>query len=410
MTLPDDVVYLDFAATSARRPGEVVEAVSRYLTEVGATPGRAGHRLARDAGRVALECRQALAALFGVPGDAGRIAFTFNATHALNVALAGTLRRGDVVVRTALDHNAVRRPLVRLARERGVEVRVVPATRDGALDRGALVRMLRGARLLVVNHASNVLGTVLDVADLAERAHAAGALVLVDAAQTAGHVAIDVGAQGIDLLAFTGHKGLLGPQGTGGLWVREGVEVEPLLAGGSGGDSLLADMPAAWPDHLEAGTLNAPGIAGLASGVAWLRREGVERIRARTSSLHRALADGLAAIEGLDVLSPLSAQSVPIVTIASPQLRADRLADRLDREHGVLVRAGLHCAPDVHRLIGTAETGAVRFSLGWSTTESDVARALEAVARTLRAASRSGPPVSAGAIGGDGPDDESRIS
>ncbi|HYJ81180.1 MAG TPA: aminotransferase class V-fold PLP-dependent enzyme, partial [Longimicrobiaceae bacterium] len=278
-----DGVYLDYAATSAVRPEAVVEAVARYLREVGATPGRSGHRRALEAGRVALRCRRALARLLGVPGDAGRIAFQPNATLALNVALLGLLRPGDRVVRTAYDHNAVRRPLAALAR-RGVEVTVLGGTPDGAVDLAELDGALRGegrpARLLALPHVSNVLGHALPVREMADRAHAAGALVLVDAAQSAGHLPVDVEAMGADLLAFTGHKGLLGPQGTGGLYVRAGVEVDPVLAGGTGGDSSPFDMPVAMPDRLEAGTQNGPGIAGLLAGVEWLAERGVAALHA----------------------------------------------------------------------------------------------------------------------------------
>ncbi|HEU4456819.1 MAG TPA: aminotransferase class V-fold PLP-dependent enzyme, partial [Longimicrobium sp.] len=252
-------VYLDYAATAAIRPPEVVEAVASYLRDVGATPGRSGHARAVDAGRIALRCRLALAELFGVEGDPGRIVFQLNATHAINTALAGILRPGDRVVRTGYDHNAVRRPAAALAAQ-GVEVSVIPGHSDGSIDLDEAARLLRGddspARLLALPHVSNVLGQRLPVRELADRAHAVGAWVLVDAAQSAGHLPLDVEELGIDLLAFTGHKGLLGPQGVGGLWVRDGVEVAPLLRGGTGGDSLPQEMPAVYPDHLEAGTLN----------------------------------------------------------------------------------------------------------------------------------------------------------
>jgi cysteine desulfurase / selenocysteine lyase len=375
-----DVVYLDYAATAAIRPPEVAAAVSDYLQGIGATPGRGAHGLSLRAGRVALECRQALARLFNVPGDPGRIAMMPNATHGLNVALAGVLRPGDVAVRTVFDHNAVRRPLHYLAERSGIRVRVVPGDASGALDLDAAGRLLEGARLLVVNAASNVLGTVLPVAELAALAHAAGALVLVDAAQAAGHVPLDVQALGIDLLALTGHKGLLGPQGTGGLWVREGVDVMPLLAGG-GGDSLRETMPDAYPDHLEAGTVNGPGIAGLLAGLRWLSERGIRQLHEAEVELASRLRAGLAGMPGVRVLSPPPAGGTPVVSMVAAGPEPAALATRLDREFGVMTRAGLHCAPDTHRLLGTLERGAVRFSLGWATTAGDVERALDAVAR-----------------------------
>jgi len=378
-------VYLDYAATSAVRPGAVADAVADYLAGIGATPGRGGHRLAVEAGRIALRCRLALARLFGIPGDPGRITFTANATHALNTAVWGVLRPGDVVVTTAYDHNAVLRPVHALERERGVVVRMIPGAPDGSVDLDQAARLLDGARLLVVNAASNVLGTTLPVGDLCRLAHEAGALALVDAAQTAGHVSMDVAADGVDLLAFTGHKGLLGPQGTGGLWVRDGVDVEPLLRGGTGGDSLLRSMPDAYPDHLEAGTMNGPGIAGLLAGVEWVLGQTPEAIHRHVAGLKARLRDGLEAVRGVRVHSPPAPDGVGVVTITADGVDAPTLARRLDVEHGILVRAGLHCAPEVHRLLGTDRSGAVRFSLGWASTAEEVDRAVEAVANVLRA-------------------------
>jgi cysteine desulfurase / selenocysteine lyase len=377
-----DGIYLDYAATSAVRPESVIDAVDRYLRDIGATPGRSGHRLALEAGRVALRCRRALARLFGWEGDPGRIAFFPNATWALNAALGGILRPGDRVVRTAYDHNAVRRPVALLARN-GVEATLVAGNADGAIDLDELERALAGARLLALPHANNVLGIALPVAEMARLAHAAGALVLVDAAQSAGHLPIDVEAMGIDLLAFTGHKGLLGPQGTGGLFVRPGVEVDPSWAGGTGGDSMPLEMPEAMPDRLEAGTLNGPGIAGLLAGAEWVAERGVGALHAREALLKARLRERLGGIAGVRLHSPAAPDGVGIVTVTADGITAAELAARLDREHGVMTRAGLHCAPESHRLCGTAADGAVRFSVGWATTEAEVDAAAAAVASIL---------------------------
>lgn len=384
-------VYLDYAATAAVRPRCVAEAIARYLHDVGATPGRAGHRRALDAGRVVLRCRRALAELFHAPGDPGRIVFQLNATHALNVALAGLLRPGDRVVRTAYDHNAVRRPVAALAAARGVRETVLSGTPEGTLDLGEAEAALRRgpdgpARLLVLPHASNVLGSVLPVAALAEIAHAAGALVVLDAAQTAGHLPLDVERLGVDVLVFTGHKGLLGPQGVGGMWVRPGVEIEPLLHGGTGGDSDSAAMPAALPDRLEAGSQNGPGLAGLLAGIEWVQEHGGPAVlHARQAALKQRLRVGLAALPGVTLHSPTAPDGVAIVTITAGSVDAATLARRLDAKHGVLVRAGLHCAPEAHRLLGTEAGGAVRFSLGWATDAAQVDRAAGAVATILGA-------------------------
>jgi cysteine desulfurase/selenocysteine lyase len=377
----DDVVYLDYAATSAVRPEPVTEAVVRYLTDIGATPGRAGHRRAVEAGRMVLRCRRALAELFNAPGDPGRVTLHLNATHALNTALFGLLRPGDRVVRTEYDHNAVRRPVMALA-QRGVQAVVVEGDPHGGVSMFEVEHALKGARLLVITHANNVIGNVLPVADLAQMAHDAGALVLVDAAQSAGHLPVDVQAMGIDLLAFTGHKGLLGPQGTGGLWVREGVELPPTFLGGTGGDSDSPDMPALLPDRLEAGSMNGPGIAGLLAGVEWLRERGLEAVHRRESALKQRLWDALYDIPGVTMQSPMHGEDgAGIVTITIDGVDSAEAALRLDREFGVLVRAGLHCAPESHTLLGTGATGAIRFSVGWATTEAEVGRAAAAVAR-----------------------------
>ncbi len=377
------LAYLDHAATSALRPDCVPDAMARFLRECGGTPGRGGHRVAVDAGRVALRCRRALQRVLGLPGDPGRIAFMANATTALNTALAGSLRQGDAVVVSEYDHNAVRRPVGHLARTRGIEVRTLKGNAEGTLDLDAAEELLAGARLLVVNMASNVLGNRLPLEGLAERARGLGALVLVDTAQSAGHMPLDCGGAGADLVAFTGHKGLLGPQGTGGLWVREGVEVEPLIHGGTGGGSESLVMPVVMPNHLESGTVNAPGLAGLLAALEYLETEGVETIHARERRHKKALRSGLSAIPGVRVLSPASPEGAGIVLIDAPAMDSATLADRLDREWGVMTRPGLHCAPDAHRILGTLDRGAVRFSVGWSTTDAEIDRACEAVEAVL---------------------------
>ena len=379
----DGLVYLDYAATSAERPPEVAAAITEYLTTNGATPGRGGHRLAVEAARIALQCRQSLARLLNIPGDPGRIVFQHNATHALNTALHGLLRAGNVVVTTPYEHNAVVRPLHALAQRNHILVRTIPGDAAGAVDESAAARLLEGASMLVVTAASNVLGTAPPLAALTQLAHDAGAVVVVDAAQAAGSLPLDVAALGIDALALTGHKALLGPQGIGALWVRPGLDPEPLLTGGTGGDSLDPVMPRPLPDRLEAGTLNAPGIAGLRAGLDWLLAHDAATIRPREMELKRMLHESLAAIDGVRVLSPVAADGVPIVTMVAEQLDPSRLAAALDREHGVLARPGLHCAPGVHRLLGTERTGALRFSLGWASTQEDVQRAAHAVEAVL---------------------------
>lgn len=378
--------YLDYAATSAIRPPEVARAMADYLGGCGATPGRGGHRWALDAGRMALRVRRALTRILGLPGGAERFVFTPNATVALNTALKGVLGPGDALVVTAFDHNAVLRPAHALARDRGVEVRLVRGFADGRLDEEAFTRALEGARLVSLNAVSNVLGTRLPLRRLAGLARDAGALVLVDAAQSAG--CIPQPLDFADLVAVTGHKGLLGPQGTGGLWIREGLDLDPLVEGGTGGDSSSREMPSSLPDRFEAGSLNAPGLAGLEAGLVRVELEGIRAIHDRTMKLKARLREGLSQLPGVRLLSPPAPDGGPIVTLRCEAMDPASLAHRLDRDHGVLARAGLHCAPEVHSLLGTGRTGALRLSLGWASSQADVDAAVEGVAASVPA-----PPV-----------------
>ncbi|MXX70306.1 MAG: aminotransferase class V-fold PLP-dependent enzyme [Gemmatimonadetes bacterium] len=376
--------YLDYAATSAIRPPEVGRAMAAFLDGVACTPGRGGHSGAVEAARLAFRCRRALSRTLGLPGDPGRIAFMHNATHALNTALWGLLGPGDVLVISQYDHNAVLRPAHHLSRDRGVGVRMLSGSPDGGVDLEEAATLLDGASVLVANVASNVLGTLLPMRELSRIAHDAGAVVVADVAQSAGHSVESPATQGADVVAFTGHKGLLGPQGMGGLWAREGIEVDPLLSGGTGGDSRNREMPAAMPDRLEAGTGNSPGMAGLLAGCAFLRDTGVGAIHGREMALKARLRDGLDCIAGLQVLSPPGPEGVPVVTVKADGMDSASLAGRLDSEYGVQTRAGLHCAPEVHRILGTTESGAVRFSLGWASTQEDVDAAVAGVAQLLR--------------------------
>jgi cysteine desulfurase/selenocysteine lyase len=404
VSAPDTSVYLDFAATSALRPPVVGEAVAEFLGNCGATPGRSGHHLAVEAGRMALRCRMALARLLGISGDPGRIAWMLNATHAVNTALHGALRARDAVVITSFDHNAVLRPAHQLATQRGVHVRMVRGARDGSIDLDEIRKAVEGARVLVINAASNVLGTRLPIAELTAIAHEVGAYALVDSAQLAGHGEIDAQRDGIDMLAITGHKGLLGPQGIGALWVREGIEIEPLLTGGTGGRSIDADMPAAYPDHLEAGTQNGPGIAGLLAGIEWIEERGVDALHKAAFALKKRLREGLAAIDGLEVLSPLAPDGVALVTVRSNRSDPASMARRLDEEFGIMTRHGLHCAPEVHRLLGTEVEGALRFSIGWCTTEAEIDHTIEAMSSILRDAENRVPVAAGGPVHGSGID------
>ncbi len=376
--------YLDYAATSAIRPPQVSAAMVSYMEECGASPGRGGHQRGIEASRRAFQCRKVVGQLLGLPGDLGRLAFTQNATQALNTALRGLLGPGDVLVVSQFDHNSVLRTAASLEATRDVTVRIIPGDPSGAVDLDRARMLLDGASVLSVNMVSNVLGTVLPLQQLAQLAHAAGALVVADAAQAVGHLADHPAQQGADLIAVTGHKGMLGPQGTGGLWVRDGIEIEPLLAGGTGGDSRVRSMPDTMPDRLEAGTGNAPGLAGLAAGCEFVLERTVAALHAEGSKLKARLFDGLSQTPGVRVLSPPAPEGVGIVTFLADDLAPGELAQVLDRDWGIMCRAGFHCAPEVHKVLGTFETGAVRMSVGWATQESEVDYAIRAVDQILK--------------------------
>lgn len=375
------MIYLNCAATSLMRPTCVVEAVSRALTGLGSSSrGTAEGDLA--AARTALTCRIALADLLG-SAHAERVVFTANATQALNTAIFGLVRPGDRVVTTVTEHNSVLRPLNVLARDAGVSVEHVGLDENHALDYAALERAVTpGTRAVVCSHASNLTGDVVDMARIASIAHAAGAALVVDAAQTVGHIPVDMGAMGIDVLCFTGHKGLMGPTGTGGLIAAPGIDIEPLLQGGTGVRSADPFQPDAWPEHLEAGTLNGHGIAGLEAAVRHLVERGVEAVAVHEEGLRRRFVEGLRSIPGVTCYGALDAAfgHTPVVALNLAGMSSSGLADELASSYGIATRAGLHCAPLMHRALGTFETGSVRFSFGQFTTEEDVDAALTALA------------------------------
>jgi cysteine desulfurase / selenocysteine lyase len=371
------VIYLDSAATSWPKPAQVIDAVARALADCG-NPGRGGHPLSLAAGRAVLDAREEVAALLGA-ADPASIAFTRNCTEAVNLALHGVLRPGDRVVVSPVEHNAVMRPL-RLLERQGVQLTMLPAAPDGTVDLDGARAALAGARLLVVAHASNVLGTVQPIAELGELARAAGALFLVDAAQTAGAAPLHLDSLPVDLLAFPGHKALLGPQGTGGLYMRPGLALAPLLAGGTGSLSEQEEMPEFAPDRYEAGTPNVPGLAGLAAAASLLRTLSVSAVRWHEEVLVARFINGVAGLPGVRVLGPLEARRrVGLVSLAVDGVDPDLLAQVLEERYGICTRAGLHCAPAAHRHVGTWPVGAVRFSFGFHTTVAEVDTAVAAL-------------------------------
>ncbi len=381
------MIYLDNAATSFPKAPGVAEAMVSALTEAGGNPGRSGHALAVAAQGVVSETRRRLAALLGAP-DPSRIVFTANATDALNQALFGLLRySGERVVTTSVEHNAMVRPMAALA-GRGVTVERVACAPDGTIDLDDLARALqaRPTRLVAMLHASNVAGTILPAREAARLAHDHGALFLLDAAQTAGALPLDVRELGVDLLALPGHKGLLGPTGTGALYVAPDVTLTPLRHGGTGIRSEDERMPEDLPEGLEAGTLNTVGLAGLGAALRFLSERGVAAVRAHEMTLTERLLAGLHEVPGLRVLGVADpARQVATVSITLPGWEPVDLAAALDSSFGIAVRAGLHCAPAAHRTLGTFPGGTVRLSAGCFTTADEIDQAVAALGQLAAA-------------------------
>lgn len=372
------MIYLDNAATTLHKPPQVEQAMLDALRTAG-NPGRGAHEPTLHASRLVYAARCAAAKLLNAP-DPSCIAFTANATQALNTALGGLFRPGDHIITTVCEHNSVLRPLYRL-RENGMSLSFTTADEKGRLQYDQWEGFLRPeTRALVVTGASNMTGNGTDLARAAEFAHRHGLLLIVDAAQTAGELPLNVQVLGIDVLCFTGHKALLGPQGTGGLYVRPGLSVRPLVVGGSGVHSFDEQHPAQMPTALEAGTLNVPGLAGLCAGVEWILAQGVETLARREQALTVLFYERIRDLPNVKIYGdPEMTPRAPIVSLNIGDEDSARIADILWEEYGICVRAGAHCAPLMHKALGTAEQGTVRFSFSHFNTEAEVLQAAAAV-------------------------------
>ena len=371
-------IYFDNAATSSPKPPEVLERVNAALTELNANPGRSGHSAALSAAREVLSARERLAALMNA-GEETNIAFAFNCTDALNLAIKGALRYGDHVITTQLEHNSVLRPINALAARGRISLSIVSPRADGFVDPEDIRASIRkNTRLIAVTHASNVTGAIQPVAAIGELARREGILYLIDGAQAIGATPVNVRALSCDLYAFPGHKSLLGPMGTGGLYIRPGVVLRTLREGGTGTDSESMLQPDERPERYESGTLNLPGIAGLGAGCAFVAKR-VSAIMSHERELTGALYEGLSAIRGAEIYSPREeAARAGIVSFNLPGMTSSDVADRLGRM-GIAVRGGLHCAPGAHRFLNTLRRGAVRASVGYANTFEEVDAFLDAV-------------------------------
>lgn len=372
------MIYLDNAATTMKKPQCVVDAVAQALCCVG-NAGRGVHEAALDASRIIYDTRVKLAELFHAENPR-QIAFTANSTESLNIAIKGILNPGDHVITTELEHNSVLRPLYEME-EKGVELTIIKSDRLGRLVYDDFEKNIRPeTKAIVCTHGSNLTGNLVDLQKVGNIARRHGVLLVVDASQTAGIYPIDVQKMQIDILCFTGHKGLLGPQGTGGLYVREGVAVRPLLSGGSGVQTYLRHHPAEMPTALEAGTMNTHGLAGLRAAVKYLTETGIDQIREKELELMQVFYMKVREIPGVTVYGDFETKErCPIVTLNIRDYDSSEVSDALAMEYGIFTRPGAHCAPLMHQALGTVEQGAVRFSFSHFNTMDEILQAASAI-------------------------------
>ena len=371
------MIYLDNAATSYQKPEAVYQAVQEAMHHMG-NSGRGAHGASLDASRQIYSARELLAELFHA-GDPSRVAFTANSTESLNMAVFGLFGPGDHVITTMLEHNSVLRPLY-LLEEAGLELTILPADQNGCICYEDIEKAFRpNTKGIICTHASNLTGNMVDNGRIGRFCRKKGLLFVVDASQTAGVFDINMEEMGIDVLCFTGHKGLLGPQGTGGICVRQGVAVRPLIVGGSGVHSYSKAHPEDMPTALEAGTLNGHGIAGLYAALRYIQETGMEQIRERELSLMRQFYDGVRTIPGVTIYGDFTGQRAPIVSLNIRDYDSGEVADELAYHYEIYTRAGAHCAPLMHRALGTEGTGAVRFSMSHFNTEAEIDEAVRVV-------------------------------
>lgn len=373
------MIYLDNAATTLQKPREVTDAVIEAMGSMG-NAARGTNSGSLKASRTIYEARALIAELLGCPKP-DHVVFTCNSTEALNIAINGTILPGDHAISTDLEHNSVLRPLYRLEAEQGVKLSFVSADSNGNVSYDDFEALIRPeTKAIVCTHASNLTGTMLDIRRIGKIAEKHDLLFIVDASQTAGCVPVDMTRDGVDILCFTGHKGLMGPQGTGGLCIRPGIQIRPFKVGGTGIHSYSKEQPAEYPTRLEAGTLNSHGIAGLSAAVEYIRRTGVENIAAKENALMRRFYEGVSTVDGVTVYGDFSAlERTAIVALNIRDYDSGAVSDELSEKYHIATRPGAHCAPRLHQALGTTEQGAVRFSFSWFNTEAEIDEAIRAV-------------------------------
>lgn len=373
-------IYLDNAATSFPKPESVYLAIENFMRKNGGSPSRGSYAKGQESENKVIKLRSRLSNLLGIL-DPSRLIFTANATDALNLALKGWLAEGDHVITTDLEHNAVLRPLWGLRKTRNIDVTIIKSNALGEIDPWEIKRAVTPrTRLVCCVHASNVLGTILPIGEIAKITRELEIPLLVDGSQTTGAIPINLKELGVDFFAFTGHKSLLGPTGTGGLYVKSGIELEPFREGGNGSHSEDLNQPTVWPDRFESGTPNMMGLVGLLAGVEFLLEKKIESIHAHEEYLNNALMENMGSIDGIKIHGPSADKKVGITSMSFETLDSTEVGQILGKKFGIMVRTGIHCAPLVHENIGTKGKGTVRFSVGWSTTSDEI----DYVIRTLR--------------------------
>jgi cysteine desulfurase family protein len=373
------MIYFDNAATTYPKPESVYQAVNRCMRDYCANPGRSGHKLSMEAGRKVLEARELLAELLGAK-KSENIIFTLNATDALNTAIKGVVKKGDHIITTSMEHNSVLRPLKQLE-SLGVETTIIKCNMLGELNLIDLQTSIKeNTRVIITTHASNVTGVLMPIKEIGEIAKQNKLLYIIDSAQTAGTYKIDVSDINVDILTFTGHKGLMGPQGVGGFYVKEGVNLRQLREGGTGSMSESLMQPEMLPDKYESGTPNTPGIAGLAAGIKFIKEIGIDKIRGHEEEITSYFLKQVSEIDDIIIYGPNDIKKqAPVVSLNIKNRASSEVSFLLDNQYDIATRPGLHCAPLAHQTIGSGQQGAVRFSFGYFNTWDEIDKAIIAL-------------------------------
>ena len=377
------MIYFDNAATTYPKPKIVYDEIMDAMINYGANPGRSGHKLALKASREVFETRQLLSRFFNT-GNPMNIIFTFNCTESLNIGIKGILKSGDHVITTSMEHNSVLRPIQYLSKI-GVESTIVNANSEGLINPIDIENAIKAnTKLIVTTHISNLVGSITPIGEIGAIAKKQGIYYLVDAAQSAGVYDIDVKKMNIDILAFPGHKSLLGPQGTGGLYINDDLDIESIFQGGTGSDSGSMIQPNVRPDKFESGTINSPGVIGLGAGIRYIMDKGIDSIRYHEEELTKYFIRGIEKIEGIKIYGPLTDRQGPVVSLNVKDIDSSEIAYILDDEYNIAVRPGLHCAPLAHKTIDTLNQGSVRFSFGIFNTYEEIDYAIKSLKKIAR--------------------------